>query len=382
MFLHPNAQVDYNGQKITYPDIRMVYWAGGNPFTHLWQTNKVIDAWRRPETIVVADPFWTATARFADIVLPATTTFERNDIELCGTYSQKFVVGMHKVIDPVGESRSDYDIMTGVSQRLGFQDKFTENKTEMEWLKSFYAQAQERAEPLGISMPDFDTFWSGAGYVEFPIPPDAKNYVKHADFRADPVKNPLSTPSGKIEIYSDLIASFSYDDCPPHPTWIEPTEWLGDAKASEYPLHVLSPHPSMRLHSQLDNTSLREAYEVGAREPIWINPEDAKARGIVAGDVVRVFNDRGSVLAGAVVTSRVRAGVVVLHEGAWYDPEKAGETGTMCKHGLINVLTLDKGTSKLAQGNIANTALVEVENFHQPLPVITAFDAPEPVTRG
>jgi trimethylamine-N-oxide reductase (cytochrome c) len=382
MFLHPNAQVDYNGQKITYPDIKIVYWAGGNPLTHLWQTNKVIDAWRRPETVVVADPFWTATARFADIVLPVTTTFERNDIELCGTYSQKFIVAMHKVIDPVGESRSDYDIMTGISQRLGFEDKFTENKTEMDWLSSFYAQAQERAEPLGIAMPDFDTFWNGAGYVEFPIPADAKNYVRHADFRADPVKNPLGTPSGKIEIYSDVIASFDYDDCPPHPTWIEPTEWLGDAKASEYPLHVLSPHPSMRLHSQLDNTSLRQTYEVGAREPIWINSEDAKARGITEGDVVRVFNDRGSLLAGALVTPRARAGVVVLHEGAWYDPEKPGETGAMCKHGLINVLTLDKGTSKLAQGNIANTALVQVEKFYQPFPAITAFDAPEPVTRG
>jgi trimethylamine-N-oxide reductase (cytochrome c) len=381
MLLNPNAPFDYNGQKMTYPDIKMIYWAGGNPLTHLWETNKVVEAWRRPETIVVADPFWTPTARFADIVLPATTTFERNDIEMSGAYSQRFIVGMHKAIEPVGESRNDYDIMTGIAQRLGFEDKFTEKKTEMDWLRSFYAQAQQAAKPLGVAMPDFDAFWNGPGYIEFPIPADAKDYVKHADFRADPVKNPLGTPSGKIEIYSNTIEGFKYDDCPPHPTWIEPTEWLGGAQAKKYPLHIVSPHPQYRLHSQLDNTVLREAYEIGEREPIWINTDDAKARGITHGDVVRVFNDRGSALAGAFVTPRMRRGVVMLQEGAWYDPDEPGRPSAMCKHGLINVLTLDKGTSKLAQGNVANTALVQIEKYHQPLPAITAFVAPRPVTR-
>ena len=381
MLLQPGTEVDYNGKKIVYPNIKMIYWAGGNPLTHLWQTNKVIEAWQRPETIVVADPFWTATARFADIVLPVTTTFERNDIELCGAYSQRYIVAMHKVVDPVGESRSDYDIMTGLAQRLGFKDKFTEKKTEIDWLRSFYAQAEKSAKQLGVAMPNYDAFWK-AGFAEFPIPSDAKDFVKHADFRANPVKHALGTPSGKIEIYSKTIAGFKYDDCPPHATWIEPAEWLGDAKAKTYPLHIVSPHPNSRLHSQLDNTTLRESYEIGSREPIWINEGDAKARGIAKGDVVRVFNDRGSVLAGALTTSRVRAGVVVLHEGGWYDPDQPGKPGALCKHGLINVLTLDKGASKLSQGNIANTALVQVEKYEQPLPAITAFDPPQPVLRA
>lgn len=382
MLLHPNAPFDYNGQKMTYPDIKMIYWAGGNPFTHLWQTNKLIRAWRRPETIVVADPFWTATARFADIVLPATTTFERNDIEFSGAYSEKYIVGMHKAIEPVAESRNDYDIMAAISRRLGFEEQFTENKSEMDWLKSFYVRAQHEAKPLGISMPEFDTFWNGPGYVEFPVPPDARNYVKHAAFRSDPVKNPLGTPSGKIEIYSNTIARFKYDDCPPHPTWIEPAEWLGSAKATKYPLHILSPHPYYRLHSQLDNTSLRHLYEISGREPIAISPRDAKARGIAHGDIVRVFNDRGAVLAGALVTSRMRPGVVMLHAGAWYDPEMPGEIGTICKHGLVNVLTLDKGTSKLAQGNVANTALVQIEKYDEQPPAVTAFDPPRPTAAG
>ncbi len=382
MLLNPNMQVDYNGQKITYPDIKMIYWAGGNPLTHLWQTNKVIEAWRKPETIVVADPFWTATARFADIVLPATTFFERNDVELSGAYSQRFIVAMHKAIEPVGEARNDYDIMAALSQRLGFGDKFTEGKQEMDWLRSFYAQAEKAAKPLGVAMPDFDSFWNGAGYVEFPIPPDAKDYVKFADFRDNPVKHALGTPSGKIEIYSQAIAAFKYDDCPPHPTWIEPTEWLGSPKAKAHPLHLVSPHPRWRLHSQLDNTRLRALYEIGGREPIAISTKDAKARGIKKGDVVRVFNERGSILAGALVTPRVRPGVVVLHEGAWYDPEKPGEVGATCKHGLVNVLTLDKGASKLSQGNIANTALVQVEKYRKRAPKVTAFTAPRPVARG
>lgn len=382
MLLSPNQPFDYNGQKMTYPDIKMIYWAGGNPLTHLWQTSKVIEAWRRPETIVVADPFWTATARFADIVLPATTTFERNDLELSGAYSHRFIVGMHKVVEPVGESRSDYDIMAGLAKRLGFEDKFTEGKSELDWLRSFYEQAQKAAKPLGTTMPDFDAFWKGPGYIEFPIPPDANNYVQHADFRENPIKNPLGTPSGKIEIYSNTIEGFKYDDCPPHPTWLEPTEWLGGAQAKKYPLHIVSPHPQYRLHSQLDNTELRKVYEIGEREPIWINSGDAKARGIVEGNVVRVFNDRGAVLAGAFVTSRILPGVVMLQEGAWYDPDKPGQPDAMCKHGLINVLTLDKGTSKLAQGNIANTALVQIEKYTHPIPAITAFDAPKPVARA
>lgn len=132
MLMHPNTPYDFNGQQMTYPDIKMIYWAGGNPLTHLWQTNKVIEAWRRPETIVVADPFWTATARFADIVLPATTAFEGNDIDVSGTYSQKFIVAMHRAVEPVGESRNDYDIMAGIAQRLGLEDKFTERKTELD----------------------------------------------------------------------------------------------------------------------------------------------------------------------------------------------------------------------------------------------------------
>ncbi|WP_456410804.1 trimethylamine-N-oxide reductase TorA [Oceanithermus sp.] len=376
LLLNPGKTVDYNGEKVTYPDIKLVYWAGGNPFSHQMDKNRLIRAWQRPEVTIVHDIFWTGTAKFADIVLPVTTTLERNDIDNMSEYTNQYILAMHKAVDPLFEARSDFEIFAELSDRLGFGDKFTEGKDEMGWIRAFYEQARKQAKAMKLSMPDFDTFWE-IGYVAFPIPESAKRYVRYADFRRDPDLNPLGTPSGKIEIYSRTIEKFGYDDCPPHPTWLEPAEWLGGAKAKRYPLHLVSPHPKYRLHSQLDNTWIRDWYEVHEREPMWIHPDDARARGIKHGDVVRIFNDRGELLAGAYVTDRIRRGVIAVHEGAWYDPDEPGRPGALCKHGNVNTVTMDKGTSKLAQGNVANTVLVEVERYVGPVPKVTAFDPPE-----
>ncbi len=376
MLLNPGKVVDYNGEKITYPDIKLVYWAGGNPLSHQMDRNRQIKAWQKPETIIVNEIFWTNTAQFADIVLPVNTTFERNDIVSASEYSEHYIVAMPKLVESQYESRSDYDIFTAIADKLGFKDKYTEGKSEMDWVESFYEEAVRDGKKKGHTMPDFKTFWNKTQVIEFPIPAEAKEYTRFSEFRKNPIENALGTPSGKIHIASRKIASFNYDDCPGHPTWMEPIEWLGSKKAARHPLHIVSPHPKYRLHSQMDNTWLRETYEVAGREPVWINVDDASARGIRSGDVVRIFNDRGATLAGAIVTDRIRAGVVMLQEGAWYDPDKPGEVGAMCKHGNINLVTIDKGTSKLAQGNIANTALVEVEVFKGSIPAITAFSPP------
>ena len=195
-------------------------------------------------------------------------------------------------------------------------------------------------------------------------------------FRSNPVAAPLKTPSGKIEIYSETIAGFGYDDCPGHPVWLEPAEWLGGAAAERHRLHMISNQPRARLHSQLDCGDVSRAGKVAGREPVRMNPEDAAARGIADGDVVRVFNDRGQCLAGAVITDALRPGVVELATGAWYDPLDAGEPGSLDKHGNPNVLTLDKPTSQLTQCCAAQTALVEVERYRDTAPEITAFDPP------
>ncbi len=340
---------------------------------HHYDRNRTIRAWRsKPETIIVQDPFWTATAKMADIVLPASTTFERDDITQVGSYSQKMILVMQKIIDPLYESKSDYWIFTELSKRLGIEEEFTEGRSESQWIEFLYKDAKKQADAQKIPMLPFNEFIK-KGYVEFSPAADAKNFVRFADFREDPEANPLGTPSGKIEIYSQTIEGFHYASCPPHPTWMEPVEWLGAAKAEKYPLHLMSPHPAHRLHSQLGNTAFRQTYEVAGREPITLHPADALARGIKSGDVVRVFNDRGQSLAGAVINDEVRQGAVVFHEGGWYDPADHSDE-PLCKHGDVNVLTLDIGTSDLAQGGSANTALVQVERYRGTPPAVTAFN--------
>ena len=171
---------------------------------------------------IVQDYVWTASAKHADIVLPATTTLERNDL----LATDKFIIAMQQVVPPLFEARSDFDIFAALSTRLGIGPQFTEGKDEMAWLRQFYAAAQQPGKARGLDLPDFDAFWQ-QGFLQFPIPESANQAVAYAGFRADPDNAPLSTPSGKIEIYSAKIASFKYDDVPPHPAWVPPAEWLG-----------------------------------------------------------------------------------------------------------------------------------------------------------
>jgi biotin/methionine sulfoxide reductase len=373
LLLHPGMTIDYNGQRITFPDIKLVYWCGGNPFHHHQDINRLVQAWRRPEAVIVHEIFWTPTARYADIVLPATTTLERNDI---AASPDRYMFAMHQAIEPVGEARNDFDIFSDLAERFGCRDDFTEGRTEMEWLRHLYEVVRQQAARHGIERPDFETFWK-TGYVADPVP---QHFDFLSSYRADPVGKALRTPSGRIEIFSEKVASFGYDDCPGHPVWIEPAEWLGSAKA-EGKLHLISNQPTARLHGQLDNGPVSRASKVKGREPVLINPQDAAERGISDGDVVRLFNQRGACLAGAVVTDAMSRGVLQLQTGAWYDPDRPGEVGTLDRHGNPNVLTLDKGTSKLAQGPISQTTLVEVERWSEPVPEIRAFERP-PVVNG
>ena len=371
MLLHPGEPYDFNGERRTYPDIRLIFWCGGNPFHHHQDLNRLVRAWQRPETIVIQDPWWTATARYADIVLPATTTLERNDVGACPL--DRFLVAMQQAVEPVGEARSDHDIFCGLADRLGTGEAFTEGRSEMEWLRHLYDSARRKAAERGSELPTFDTFWE-TGSVDCGRPKEATTLL--VDFREDPEQNRLATPSGRIEIFSETIAGFGYDDCPPHATWLEPVEWLGSPTAEKFPLHMISNQPNTRLHGQMDNGVFSRESKVQGREPVWIHPADAGARGIADGDVVRVFNGRGALLAGAVVTERVRPGVVQLSTGAWYDPAEPGVVGSLEKHGNPNVLTMDKGTSKLGQGPIAHSALVEIARYEGDPPEVTAFRPP------
>jgi biotin/methionine sulfoxide reductase len=371
MLLNPGGSFDYNGQRRTYPDVHLVYWAGGNPFHHHQDLNRLLRAWRKPDTVVVHDWCWNALAKHSDIVLPCTTPLERQDIAF--SPRDPYVVAMRRVADPVGESRDDHDILAGIADRLGARQAFTEGRSKSEWLRWIYDRTRERAADRGIDIPSFEDFDRVGWFMAEPPP---QPVVMLAAFREDPVANPLSTPSGRIEIYSPTIAGFGYEDCPGHATWIEPAEWLG-REESRFPLHLISNQPTTKLHSQLDHGSLSRAAKIQQREPIMLHPDDAARRGINPGEVVRVFNARGACLAGAVIDDGVRPGVAQMSTGAWFDPVEPGSAGSLCKHGNPNVLTLDKGSSRLAQGPIAHSCLVQVERYEGTLPALTAFDAPE-----
>jgi biotin/methionine sulfoxide reductase len=373
MLLHPGEAFDFDGTRLTYPDIRLVYWCGGNPFHHHQHLARLRQALARPATIVVHDSFWTPMARHADIVLPATMTLERNDIG--GSSHDACLIAMRQAVEPWGEARSDFAIFADLAAALGLGDRFTEGRDEMAWLRHLYDAWRAAVSPS--SAPPFDEFW-GAGFLE--IPEGDEDLVLFKQFRADPERAPLGTPSGKIEIFSATIDGFGYEDCPGHPTWLPPTEWLGAELAGRFPLHLVANNPTARLHSQLDVGGFSQSTKVHGREPIRVHPADAAARGIQSGDIVRVFNDRGSCLAGAVVTDTVRPRVVQLSTGAWYDPLDASDPASMCVHGNPNVLTFDRGTSKLAQGCSGQHALVQVERWTGPLPPIRAYDPP-PIER-
>lgn len=374
---HPGRKIDFNGRRITYPMIRLMYWAGSNPFHHHPDRNRLIQAWQKPETIIVNDPYWTPTARFADIVLPATTQFERNDIEQGGTFSSRYLVAMHKLIDAQFESRNDFQIFSALAERLDIGPAFSEDRSEMEWIKTFYEEARLQARQRRLVMPDFETFWSRDQVLSFPFDKQSETFVPYADFRSAPTHHALSTPSGRIEITSRTIERFGYADCGPHPRWLEPTEWAGGTQATAYPLALVVGSPSVRLRSQLNNTTFREKYEINGREPVLIHPEDARERGIRNGDVVRLFNKRGQVLAAAQISDAIRPGAVRLCQGSWYDPDTPGVPGALCKHGDVNVLTLDGAYSRLGQSGCTQTAMVQIEKYADTPPDVTAFSSPE-----
>lgn len=376
LLLQPGESFDYDGKRHVYPDVRLVHWAGGNPFHHHQDLNRLRAALARPDTIVVHEPYWTPMARHADVVFPATTSFERNDIG--SGRADARIVAMHRVLDPVGEARDDHAILAGLAARLGVHAEFTEGRDERAWLEHLYAQLADRLREAGIAAPSFAEFWAAGSLA---VPDVEADRVLFDAFRADPERNRLRTPSGRIELWSDVLAGFGYDDCPPHPAWLESEEWLGAPLARRFPLALVANNPATRLHGQLDAGAYSQASKVRGREPVRIHPDDAAARGIADGDVVRLFNDRGACLAGAVLSRDVRPGVVQLATGAWFDPDDPAAERATCRHGNPNVLTRDVGTSRLAQGCTGQHALVEVERFSGEPPPVRAFVPPTIVPR-
>ena len=376
MLLKPETDFVYNGGRYTYPDIRLVYWAGGNPFHHHQDLQQLLKAWQKPDTVIVHEWCWNTLAKHADIILPCTTHLERPDIML--NPRDPFIVMMEQVMPPVGEARNDYDIFANIARHMGVDAAFTEGRDMMAWQEWMYETSRGMAAEKGVTLPELDSL-KQMGWVRVNGPD--KPHIMIGDFIENPDQNPLNTASGKIEIVSQTIANFDEDmNCAPHPVWREPTEWLGNAGAA-FPLHLISNQPHTKLHSQLDHGSHSRAGKINQREPLTMHPDDAAMRGLHDGDLVQVFNDRGICLAVLVVSDDVRCDVVQMATGAWLDPMMTAEGKLLCKHGNPNVLTHDLGTSNMTQGPAAMSCLVEVKKYDATPPPMTAFDPPEIIMR-
>jgi anaerobic dimethyl sulfoxide reductase subunit A len=326
------ADVLARGRAGGYPaDVKLVYSAAGDLFNQCPNVNKTIAAAQRLEFMVCHDHFVTPTARYADIVLPATTFWERNDLHTPWAGAGHYVIFMKQAIPPVGECRNDLDICADLARRLGIEGY--NDKTEEQWLRELSA---------GV-IDDFETFRE-RGLARLPAP-------EHATAHGAQISDgkPFATPSGKIEIYSTTLAAdpdpYGLGPIPPIPTWI------ADRVDPRHPLRLITPKSRARTHSIHGNQPILARAD---RDDAWIHPADAAKRGIVDGQRVRVFNDRGATVMPARVTDRIAPGVVSIKEGAWFAPDERGDD----TRGCANVLTEDRASP--AGASTYNSSFVDV----------------------
>ncbi|GKX62523.1 Dimethyl sulfoxide reductase DmsA precursor [Pragia fontium] len=324
-----------------------------NQHSDINSTLKILEDETKCEMIVVIENHMTASARCADILLPDLTTSEQMDFCLdASSGNMGYVIFADKAIEPQFECRSIYEMTSEIAKRMGVEQQFTEGRTQEEWLRHLYQQSCEK-DPL---LPTFEEFRQMGVYKR--KDPNG-HFIAYQSFREDPVANPLNTPSGKIEIYSERLADMAKswelpkgDVISPLPIHVSTFEGSDDPLRKQYPLQLIGFHYKARCHSTYGNIDVLKA---AARQEIWMNPIDAQQRGIKNGDMIRIYNGRGETQINAKVTPRMMPGVVALGEGAWYSPDAKGVDHA----GSINVLTTLR-PSPLAKGNPQHTNLVEV----------------------
>jgi biotin/methionine sulfoxide reductase len=365
LLLHPGAEIPYNGGQLRLPSVKLAYWAGGNPFHHHQDLRRLQRALSRLDTFVVHETHWTPTARHADVVLPVASTLERDDLSAGAGDSR--LRASPRAVPPIGSAREELWIYTELASRLGAD--FAEGLDSRQWLERIYEEW--RAAPESPDAPPFSEFWREGGVK---LPQEPYEDTVFAAFRASPAEHPLSTPSGRLELFSATVAGFGLPDVAGHAEWREPSQWWGSPLASEFNLHLLCNQPSHRLHSQLDMGAASQSTKVAGREPLRLHPVDAAARGLADGDVALVRSPQGSLLAGVVVTDALLPGVAQMHTGAWFDPS-APEIAD-CVNGNVNVLTRDVGTSTLTQATSGAHVLVAITRYDGPVPPVRAYEPP------
>ncbi|MCC6776592.1 MAG: molybdopterin-dependent oxidoreductase [Hyphomicrobiales bacterium] len=323
------------------PNIRGIFWQGSDWLNQLTHINKQIQAIKKLDLVVCMDSTITPSGIWADYLLPIATHFERHDVAL-PWYKGHYYIHRPKVIQPLGESKTDFQVFTELAYRLGFgpgynpratREYFLDDEAVDEAYLSAWWERVRQHQHVEMSWQEFKK----RGVYKF------KLAQPHVAFRAQVEQGmPFSTPSGKIEIYSTVLAQtrdFSRTQwgypIPAIPKWIEPWEWLNSKKTDSMPFHLISPHPRWRTHSIFNNIPwLRETFQ----QEVTINAADARRLGIKTGDTVEVWNERGRCVVPAYVTERCMPGVLVLHEGAWMDLDEKG----IDRSGNPDFLTLDE----------------------------------------
>ena len=288
----------------------------------------------------------TSSAKFADILLPGTSMFENDNITLPWEYGD-YLLYNQQAIEPIEESRFEYDWLVEVAEGLGLKEQFTEDHyTVKDWLKAIYDDLR----PYEKELPDFETFRANGGY-KYKINSTVIAFKEQIE---DPDNHPFPTPSGKIEIFSERLYKLNQpEDIPAIPKYVPSFEGVGDPLMEKYPLQMIGWHTKRRTHSTHDCNKKLERIE---KQQAWINEKDAKVRRIENGELVEIWNDRGKLRIPAFVTSRIIPGVIAVPQGAWYTPDKNG----VDQRGSINVLTTSRPTP-LAKGNPQHSNLVEVK---------------------
>ena len=342
-------------------NIKMIVNSGGNTMINQhgdcnW-TDQVLADETKLEFLVVCDNMMTPSCRYADILLPDILGPETNDMACQGGSHGDVacMLAIQKAVEPQYEQKSSWEICRLIAKELGLEEAYTEGRTQDEWVRWCYEATRKKVP----SLPDFDTFWKNGMAKLWGV---RKDPIALEAFRKDPVKNKLKTASGKIEIYSESLAKMvsdwklaEGDVISPIPVFWSTWDMPGDPKAKKYPLQCFGFHGHGRIHSTFHNLpKLRELHP----DVVFMNVLDAQSRGIADGDMVDVFNDRGTVRLPARVTPRIMPGVVTIPQGAWYKPEmingKRIDVG-----GCINTLTAHR-PSPLGKGNAQHNILVQV----------------------
>jgi Tat-targeted selenate reductase subunit YnfE len=326
-----------------------------NQHSNINRTHEILQDETKCEFIVAIDTFMTASARYADILLPDLMPIEQPSV-IANDWSGDigYVLMNSQYLPTKGERKTLYWMLSRIAERLGIADEFSEGKNEEEWRRVIYEEARE-TDP---SLPTYDEMLA-MGVYRRKNPDD--HHIALADFRNDPLNCPLNTPSGKIEIYSEKIlqdtAHFNLREgevisaIPEYaPAYFEPQA----VDLEKYPLQLIGYHPRNRAHSSYGSL---DAIRERARHQLWINPTDAKKRGVADGDCIEVSNSYGRLLIEAKVTERIMPGVIAMGEGAWHDADMDGERRD--RGGCINTLTSSHATP-LAKGNPQHSNYAQV----------------------